>query len=423
MKDLADYVSRIRSFSPDARRYLVTTALLGVGTAIQWLFFNLYVLALGYDQAFVGLLAGLPALVTALAALPIGIFLPRIGYRRGLLSSGLIYAVAFLGWALFPVAGVLVVGSLLVGLASAFILVSSAPLMMTIGSEDHRTELFGVQFGLSTLVGVLANLAGGHLPRAFAGLFGVPSEDPLAYRSVLLVAAALAASALFAIARMRTARGIRKYPLIRLRELAVHRSTFARLLSVQLTVALGAGMLMPFVNVYYKLRFDLPDPLIGTVFSLSSLMTGLSALVAPLLVTRVGKLRTIVYTQALSLPFLFAMGFAPWLGLSIAGFLLRTALMNMSAPVFSAFSMGLVPTHLRPLTASLMALAWNAGWAASSTVSGRIQVTIGFWPLFVITGTFYVTVVLLTYILFRSREQEGGAALVEQLHVDEEERV
>jgi len=423
MDGLREYARSLRTFSPNARRYLATTALFGVGTAFQWLFFNLYVLSLGFDQAFVGLLAGIPALVTAASALPIGILLPRIGYRRSLLVGCVLFVAAFVGWAFFPTRSVLVAGSVLAGLGSSLLLVTSSPLMVASSTAGNRTQLFGVQFGLNTLVGVVANLAGGYLPRLFAGAFRIPIESPTAYRAVLLVAMTLAATAIVPIVRLRGLGGNRSERPIDMRRIAGSWPILGKLLAVQLTISLGAGMLMPFVNVFYKLRFDLPDPSLGTVFSLSSLLTGVSALAAPLVAARIGKVRTIVLTQALSLPFLAAMGFSPWFGLSATGFLVRTALMNMSSPVFMAFTMGLVPGSLRPLTSALLILAWNAGWAISSALSGFIQVSIGFWPLFVITGSIYALVVALTYALFRNTRELPEPEIADTLPIDEELRV
>ena len=421
MSAIGEYGRALRSFSPNARRYLAATALLGVGMSFQFLFFNLYILALGFDQAFVGLLASIPALVTAISALPIGILLPRFGYRRGLLAACGLFVVAFVSWAFFPFPPVLIGGSVFAGLASSLLFITSSPLMVAVSGEEHRTHLFGVQFGVNTFVGVLANLVGGHLPRLFAGSFGFAAESPIAYRAVLLVAMALAFGAIVPIARLRGLSGTRSERLVGIRNVTGHWRVLAKLLALQLAVALGAGMLMPFVNVFYKLRFELPDPTLGTLFSISSLMTGLAAFAAPLIAGRIGKVRTIVLTQGLSLPFLVAMGFSSSFGVSAAGFLIRTALMNMSTPVFMAFTMGLVPAKLRPLTSSLLALSWNAGWALSAWMSGRIQVATGFSPLFVITGSLYVTVVALTYLLFRNSQEVSEPRIVEQLHVDEEE--
>jgi MFS family permease len=177
---------------------------------------------------------------------------------------------------------------------------------------------------------------------------------------------------------------------------------------------LGAGMLMPFVNVFYRLRFDLPDPTLGALFSVSSLVVGLSSLIAPLFAGRIGSVRTVVAAQALSLPFLAAMGCSTLFAVSASGFLIRTALMNMATPIFSAFSMLLVPEPLRPMTASLLMLSWNGGWAASAWLSGRIQVATGFSTPFLITGLLYFTSVVMMYLLFRNAEGDMRSNTVPQ---------
>jgi predicted MFS family arabinose efflux permease len=111
------------------------------------------------------------------------------------------------------------------------------------------------------------------------------------------------------------------------------------------------------------------------------------------------------------------MGLVPVFGASAGSFLVRTALMNMSAPLLAAYSMGIVPTHVRPLAASLLMLAWNGGWAISAWISGRVQVAAGFTPLFLITATLYTASIVMMYVAFRnvgeSTEAEHAAA---QLH-------
>ena len=78
----------------------------------------------------------------------------------------------------------------------------------------------------------------------------------------------------------------------------------------------------------------------GTLFSAASLFTGLSILASPWLAHRLGgRIKAIVYAQAASLVFLLTIGFSPWLGLAMIGFLGRGALMNMVNPLYSAFAM------------------------------------------------------------------------------------
>ena len=97
--------------------------------------------------------------------------------------------------------------------------------------------------------------------------------------------------------------------------------------------------------------------------------------------------------------------------------------MNMSTPVLMVYSMSLVPSRHRPLAAAMMTLSWNAGWAIASWISGQLQVTIGFAPLFAITGSLYVTVIVSFYLLFRGRESLEDTSISEGLPLAEEERI
>jgi MFS family permease len=97
--------------------------------------------------------------------------------------------------------------------------------------------------------------------------------------------------------------------------------------------------------------------------------------------------------------------------------------MNMSSPVLMAYAMSLVPARHRPLAASLMTLSWNGGWAVASWISGRLQVTAGFAPLFAITCTLYITVIVSFYVLFRGKSALEEPQIAEGFPLAEDERV
>ena len=416
-----EYLARVRGFSRNARLYLVSTSLSGFLFGVQYLFFNLYVLSLGYDQALVGLLASVPAIVTGAAALPIGLCLRRIGYRRGLLAGMALQAAGLAGWVFLPARASLVAASALWGLGGALAQISVLPFLVVSSTEKERTHLFGVQFALNTLFGVAGSLAGGVLPRLFSLALGVPAEGAAAYRVMLLLAMGLAVLALVPLAMIR---GGGTSPIEgKAGELGSRAGIVGRLVLIQLTVGLGAGILMPFVNVFYKLRFHVPDPLLGSLFAAVSLCIGLGGIAAPFLAERFGKVRTMVLMQTASIPFLLLMGFAPLFALSATGYLVRTALMNMGSPIFNAFAMGTVPDRSRAITASLLTLGWNAGWGLSAWVSGRVQMRFGFSPIFLVTASFYSLSILMMYVFFRRVQEPGELADREDVLLDEERRV
>ncbi len=395
---LRDYAAALRGFSANARLYLGTSLLVGFSTGLLYLLFNLYVLSLGYDQAFVGLLASLPALVTAAAALPAGVLLPRLGFRRALLIGLAVYGAAQLAWVLFPTRPILIVASIVAGLGGVLLAVVASPLMVAASTEETRTHLFGVQFALNTFASVVASVLGGQLTKVLgAGVAGTSAG----YRGVLLIATAVSLLAFIPILRLRGMAPAPRAERPTRGHWRPYRPLLLKLLAIQLVGSLGAGMTMPFLNVFFRLRFGVSDATLGAVFAVSSLLTGVAAMIAPWAAGRLGKVRAIVLSQALSIPLLLAMGLVPVFGASAGSFLVRTALMNMSSPVFAAYSMGIVPKDVRPLAASLLMLAWNGGWAISAWISGHVQLAAGFTPLFVITATLYSAAIVMTYASFR----------------------
>ncbi|MCX6093121.1 MAG: MFS transporter [Candidatus Bipolaricaulota bacterium] len=407
---LRNYAAAVRGFSTNARLYLGTSLLVGFSTGLLYLLFNLYVLSLGYDQAFVGLLASLPALVTAVAAVPAGIFLPRLGYRRALLTGLAVYGMAQLAWVLYPTRPILILASIVSGLGGVLISVVASPLMVAVSTEETRTHLFGVQFALNTFASVVASFLGGQLTK----VLGVGAAGASAgYRGVLLMATAVALLAFIPILRLRGMAPVPHAERPPRGHWRPYRPLLERLVAIQLVASLGAGMTMPFLNVFFRLRFHASDATLGALFAASSLLTGCAGIIAPWAAGKLGKVRAIVLSQALSIPLLLAMGLVPVFGPSAGSFLVRTALMNMSSPVFSAYSMGIVPKSVRPLAASLLMLAWNGGWAISAWISGRVQLAAGFTPLFIITATLYSASIVMTYAFFRhvgeSTEAEHAA--------------
>jgi len=86
---------------------------------LYYLFFNLYILGLGYDQEFLGVLASIPSLVSTIVAIPVGVVLPRIGYKRSLLVGTFFQMLALLGWVFLPEKATLTLASALLGLGSS----------------------------------------------------------------------------------------------------------------------------------------------------------------------------------------------------------------------------------------------------------------------------------------------------------------
>jgi MFS family permease len=170
-------------------------------------------------------------------------------------------------------------------------------------------------------------------------------------------------------------------------------------------IGIGAAILIPYMNVFFKDRYQISDSLLGILFGLSSLFIGIGSIIGPRLTTQLGgKIRTVAFTQLASVVFMLMIGFVP--SLWIAGFsvLMRGALMNMSAPLYSAFCMEQTPERQQGYVSSVLNVAWQIGWSVGPFLSGLVQVRYGFAPLFITTSVLYILAVGVMWRFFSSTE-------------------
>jgi len=368
---------------------------------IMRLLFNFYVLSLGFDAGTLGLLVALPPIVITISAIPMGMLGHRIGFRHTLLIGVVLMAGALVGISLSAVLAGLILFSAVRGLSQTMLQVSSAPFMAENSSTDERTHLFSVQFASRMFANFFGLLLAGVLPSLLAGVLNVGAESPTAYRGALLVGAAVYALALLPLLRTKPE------PLtqqetepMRLREMFHPPGLLFRLFLPQVVIGLGAGALVPFLNVFFKTKFGVPDATLGVLFAVQSVLMAFATLIGPVLADRWGKTRTVVGVQLLSVPFLGILGYMPILSLSAIGFLCRAALMNAANPLYTAFAMEKVSTKQRGAASAMMQMSWQGTRAISSLASGYLQEASGFSALFPITIVMYSLASLLIYTFF-----------------------
>ncbi|MBI3361939.1 MAG: MFS transporter [Chloroflexi bacterium] len=401
-------------FNRNAKLFLLSTVVGGIAFAGFQLFFNIFLRRRGYDLDFVGLLNAVPAGAGLLTGIPLGIAYDRIGRRRAMLI-GVTVATAT-AWALVSAQsrGMMVILSAALGLGNTLYFLSQAPFMMSASGARERTLLFSLNFGLMTLSGAAGNLLAGQLPGWFGSWLGVGAESPAAYQAVLvasILGGGFALIPLWLIREGRIAENGRR-PAIGLegfRELL--RPGVLRLTVPNFIIGLGAALLIPYLNLFYKSKFSIDDGQLGLLFSLSAIVTGGATVFAPQVAARLGgKVKAVVVTQASSLFFLLAIGFAPRYWISGLAFLFRGALMNMSAPLYSAFAMEQTPEHERGAVNSVMELTWQIGWTIGPYLSGLAQARYGFAPLFVTTTLLYGAGATITYLFFHQSETQTATA-------------
>ena len=398
--NLDNYRSKLARFNGNARLYLLRTILLGVSFGIYQLLFNFYAISLGYDEATLGRLLSISSLTSMLTALPAGILCDRLGRKKSLILSTLGYTVGIGFMAFFPSAAVFYSMQILIGATQSLSGVSTGPFLMENSSEEERSYLFAFSAGLQTMSGFVGNWIGGRLPAWLGATFFVAATSPRAYGWTLLFVTGGTLISLIPLVLLKPVKEQSQRSLSPIEYARQQPRLLVRLIAPMMITSLGAGLLMPFINIFFRTVHHQSDAMIGSLFAWGSLAMGIGLLIAPPLADRIGKIRLVVITQALSIPFLALLGFAPWFGLSAAGYFFRLALMNMAIPMYDAFVMEHVEPSARATVASLVSMSWTLGWAFSPSISGWIQLNYGFRPLFLGTIICYAVAIFCYWHFF-----------------------
>ena len=162
-----------------------------------------------------------------------------------------------------------------------------------------------------------------------------------------------------------------------------------RFLVSPLLISCGAALLIPYLSLYFRLRFGAPDALLGLIFAVVGIATGAATLLAPRLSARLGKPGSVVLTQALAIPCLLLLGLAPTLWAAAAVAVARGALMNMASPLYQAHAMEQTSDAARPAMIGLLGGAYSVGYIVGPTISAEVQRAYGFPPIFAATAACY----------------------------------
>jgi hypothetical protein len=179
-----------------------------------------------------------------------------------------------------------------------------------------------------------------------------------------------------------------------------NRGRFVRLLLPGFLISIGAGQVIPFLNLFVQQRFGLDLASLNTLFAFTSLGTVVAMLAQPSLARRFGQISSVVMVQAASIPFLAVLGFSPLLWTVIGAMVVRNSLMNAGNPIFSAFAMEQVSSAERATLAAAMSVLWQLGWVIGGAWYALLQATLGFDAGYAVNFGVVITLYSIATVLY-----------------------
>jgi predicted MFS family arabinose efflux permease len=410
---IIDYWGHLKLLSRNARLFLIGIFFVGINWAVFWVLLNLYFKELGFAEDLIGQVLSFTAWGMALVSVPAALIIPRVSIKKILVFSVILAGFFYLLQATLVQRTELLLASLLLGMSATVARVAAAPFMMRNSTPKERTYLFSLHFGIYLVAGIVGSLGGGQLPGLFSHL-GV--SGALAFRYALYVSVGLGFLSVIPFLMIKQKRAPDEpsgaKPTWNRKLLAERGTLLLKLCFPFFVVGMGAGFVIPFLNLYFRNRFGIPAGTIGTYFAIQQVAMLGGILSGPVLSKRFGMIKTVVFTQLASIPFMLVLAFTYYLPAAVAAFVFRASLMNMGQPISTNFAMEKVKEKEQALTNALLMLSWTGSWAISANLGGRLIKAYGFTLPLLITVGLYVISSVLYYLFFSSEaDQKMGKAI------------
>lgn len=430
----------MRDLSRNARLYVLAEVPMAIGAGGFATVYNLYILALGYAPAFLGVLLTVTLAGAGAAALPAGALVDRCGPRAVLLGASLATAAGVAVQLVAPLAVPLLAGSVVAGAGVGAFYVAAAPFLAENSPTGRRTSLFTLDV-VAVLAGRAAGSAAGGVAVVLLGAGGFLAAER--YRLTLVGAAAITATAIIPLLltrghpfpgafsghdppgngpdRLTPAGKGESFPLEALalgkphdgREsgpaapgrlgqwrLAVGDRLVLRLAAVAAVMGLGTGLFLPYVNVFFIQGLGATAALFGWLSAGALGLRLVGTLLAPWVAGRYGAVRAAAGAQLASIPLLLLLGFAPDLILAGTAMLLCWAVMNVVGPIQAGFTMDALRPEVRGAANSLLWLATYGATGLSTLAGGALVSIVGYRLPYLLASALFATSALLLWRWF-----------------------
>ena len=183
-------------------------------------------------------------------------------------------------------------------------------------------------------------------------------------------------------------------------------------LSPLIMISIGAGLTIPFVNLFFNSVFHLSASEFSILGSITAFLVFTFSLLVPSIRKKYGYWFTIVIVQAISICCLIVMAlmelyvnYSFALIVALIAYIFRQPLMHMAHPASNELLMNYVGKKNQELISALSSSLWSASWFVSAKVFEWLRLLdFQYYQIFLITAGLYIIGNILFALLIREYE-------------------
>jgi MFS family permease len=404
----------MRTLTPDGNFLFITRIARMFGYGFLSVVLVLYLTQAGLTETQIGLLLTLTLIGDTIISLWITTNADRFGRRRMLIVGALLMVFAgvlfsitrdFVFLLIAATIGVISPSGYEVG---PFLSIEQAALSQIVPGE-RRTHIFAWYNLVGSFATALGALGGGGLVQ-FLQNSGV---TPLgSYRTMVLGYAMIGLILGVLFTRLSPAVEIQSNPdtsrsaSTLKTHFGLHRSRRVVLkLSMLFSIDAFAGgfVLQSILAYWFYVRFNVQPAILGSIFFGANILAGLSALSAAWVASKIGLIRTMVFTHIPSNIFLMLVPLMPNLPLAIAMLMIRFSISQMDVPTRQSYTMAVVEPDERSAAAGITGIARTTGASLSPALTGLLLSNVALLNVpFFLAGGLKIIYDLLLYRNFKA---------------------
>ncbi len=399
------YLSLFKSLSPNLKRYFTASFFAYLGLGAGNVLVNLYLVEKGFTEDVVGVFLSIKLFTTGILALPAGMVCNKMGYKWSLKQGLFFIGLGILILVYFNSTWLVYFSSFLWGLGLSVFAVSAPPFIQDNCDPRQRQQAFSINFSVMMFSQMIGNFISGRLVEF------LPFDTLYSYQITLTVFAFSTLLGIVFLAKISETIKQCDFNLPKqikgILSLATNNANIRKILFTHAAIGIGAGLIVPMLNVFLKNNVGATTGQIGTIMSISQTTTAFAALLTPFIVAKMGKIKGITILRLASIPFLLAIALIQNIYLVGIAIFLRGSLMNMTHPVESEFTMGMVEKEERASLSALLKTMDSVGRALSVLLGGYLMTSIGYTAPYYLTCLIYLITIILFYLWFGSMDKDA----------------
>jgi MFS family permease len=389
----------LSEYNGNVRRFFLFGIPLFAGMMIQSLLYNLYLTRLGFQEDFIGQMAGLAPLASGLFAVPTGIISDRIGRKPFLLASAAVMAVAQVALCTVTDRTLLLGLSFVAGTSGAFIWVNHVPFLSENAAPQRRAQAIAIWMSIQLITRMVMSLVAGSLPDLMSGLTGASTDPADPYRYALYVGSALCLVAMLPMLGVHAKSS--RDPVKELdTPVAFPLRAFIAFGATSACRGASMGLSFPFFNVFFQQALGLSTPVIGLVFFCSLVVSVPSTVLAPALARRLGAIHTVVPMRIIGSLALVGLGFCDSLALGFVCFLTSAIIEAITTPTEMTYATQIVPSRFWARMQSLRVTGFQIPAGIASLGAGFLIIEYGYWASFALAGILRLASAVILQVAF-----------------------